>query len=300
MEIVDAAYQIHYCSQYNPIALRVNSGASVIFQCKDTYNDLLVDESCLFTKTHMGIPQNPLNGPVYVNGAMPGDTMKITIEEIAVTSKYATMVVNDKLVYKAFLPYVTDEQTILLPISEDGKTADVFGNRVVLNPFPGCLSLAPKERVNTMYPGSHGGNMDCKKLVKGSVFYVPVQVEGGLVATGDIHAYQGDGEIVCGLEVAGRVQLKLEVIKNSCEKWPVLETEDRWYVVASCASIEESCFEAVGTMQSFLLKRCSRYNPHELMVLLSQFADLEICQIVDPLVTVRFGVEKRVVDEVCF
>ena len=65
--------------------------------------------------------------------------------------------------------------------------------------------------------------MDCKYLTKGSILYLPVFAPGGLVATGDIHAYQGDGEIVGGLEVAGEVDLKLEVIKGITEPWPILE-----------------------------------------------------------------------------
>ncbi|MCB7059986.1 acetamidase/formamidase family protein, partial [Eggerthella lenta] len=73
--------------------------------------------------------------------------------------------------------------------------------------------------------------MDCKHLTRGSVLYLPVFAPGGLVATGDIHAYQGDGEIVGGLEVAGEVDLKLEVIKGIAEPWPILETNDRWYAI---------------------------------------------------------------------
>lgn len=298
MEIVDISKQVHVLSPYNQAALHVDSGTSVLFRCRDTYNDLLKDESCRMGREHAGIPQNPLNGPVYVNGAMPGDTMKITIEEINVTSTHATMVVRDNMVLKGFLPYVTDEEIIRIPIK--GDTADVFGNPVKLAPFPGCLALAPLKKVSTMFPGRHGGNMDCKKLTKGSVFYVPVDVEGGLVTTGDIHAYQGDGEIVCGLEVAGTVRLKLEVIKGRAEKWPVLETADKWYTIASCETMEESSHEAAAAMEEFLLKRCSRYTPHELMVLMSQLADIEVCQIVDPLVTMRFGMEKRAVSEVEF
>lgn len=298
MEVVDISKQVHVYSPYNPVALRVASGTSVLFQCQDTYNDLLTDENSRVGRELAGIALNPLNGPVYVNGAMPGDTMKITIEEITVTSSQATMVVNDDLVLKGFLPYVTDEEVIKIPLS-DG-TADIFGNTVKLNPFPGCLGLAPKEKISTMFPGKQGGNMDCKKLTKGSVFYVPIAVEGGLVTTGDIHAYQGDGEIVCGLEVAGTVQLKLEVIKGKAEKWPILETEDRWYTIASCPTMEESSHEAVAAMEEFVLKRCSQYTPHQLMILLSQLADIEVCQIVDPLVTMRFGMEKRIVSEIKF
>ena len=298
MKKVDFANQVHYYSPYNAPALRVDSGETVIFQCRDTYNDLLPREDCRVGRDMAGIALNPLNGPVYVNGAEPGDTLKITITDVVVTSTEATMVVNDNLVLKGFVPYVTDEQIVKIPIA-DG-VADIFGNQVELRPFPGCLGLAPREKISTMFPGPFGGNMDNKKMVKGSVFYVPVAVPGALVVTGDIHAYQGDGEIVCGLEVAGEVCLKLEVIKGRAEVWPILETPERWYAVASLETMEESSHAAVRAITDFILKRSDRYTPHQLMILLSQLADIEVCQIVDPLVTMRFGVEKRIVADLAF
>lgn len=298
MKAVDFSKQVHFYSPYNTPVLYVDSGESVLFKCQDTYNDLLTDENCRVGREMAGIALNPLNGPVYVNGAMPGDTIKITIEDIHITSDYATMVVNDSLVLKGFVPFVTDEQVIKIPL-RDGF-ADVFGNKIKLDPFPGCLGIAPSEKISTMFPGAHGGNMDCKKLTQGSEFYIPVAVPGALVTTGDIHAFQGDGEIVCGLEVAGEVQLKLDVIKGRAERWPILKTKDRWYVIASCPTMEEASHEAVTSMERFVLKRLNRYTPHQLMIVLSQLADIEVCQIVDPLVTMRFGLDSCAVKELEF
>ena len=298
MKTVDFSKQVHFYSPYNVPALYVDSGETVLFQCQDTYNDLLTDPACPMGRAMAGTAQNPLNGPVYVNGAMPGDTLKITIEDVRVTSTHATMVVTDSLVLKGFIEFVSDEEIIKIPVT-DG-VADVFGNKFPLKPFPGCLGVAPKEKVSTMFPGAHGGNMDCKKLTKGSEFYLPVAVPGALVTTGDIHAFQGDGEIVCGLEVAGEIVLKLEVIKGKCEKWPILKTDERWYVIASCPTMEEASHEAVASMERFVLQRCSRYTPHQLMIVLSQLADIEVCQIVDPLVTMRFGLDRSAVAEVDF
>ena len=298
MKTVDKKYQVHYYSPYNEVALQVNSGESVVFQCMDTYNDLLPDEKSSVGRDMAGYALNPVNGPVYVEGAVPEDTMKITIEDVRVGSSYATMVVNDTLVLKGFVPYVCEERIVKIPI--EGDEADIFGNRVKLRPFPGCLALAPEEKISTMFPGRFGGNMDCKVLTKGSVFYVPVQTAGGLVTTGDIHAFQGDGEIVCGLEVAGEIQLKLEVIKNTVDMWPVIETGDMWYTVASCSTMEEASHKAVQGMMEFIRKRTKRYSDYEIMILLSQFADIQVCQIVDPLVTMRFGIKKYVVEELVF
>ncbi len=298
MKTVDAKYQVHFYSPYNTPALRVDPGETVVFQCQDTYNNLLPSTDSRVGRDMAGIALNPLNGPVHVNGAEPGDTLKITVENIVVTLDAATMVVNDTLVLKGFVPYVGDEEIIKIPI-KDG-CADIFGNKVGLRPFPGCLGVAPKQKISTMFPGRFGGNMDNKKMVVGSTLYLPVDTPGGLVVTGDIHAYQGDGEIVCGLEVAGEIWLKLELIKNRNEPWPILETIDRWYAIASLETMEQASHAAVQALTEFILQRTSAYTPHQLMIILSQFADIEVCQIVDPHVTMRFGVDKTAVNDVKF
>ena len=227
---VDPTKHTHWYSPWNVPVAKVDSGETVSFTCQDTWNDVMVDTNTIQARAMHGYPINPVNGPVYVNGAMPGDTMKITIEDVRVTSD-ATLICNDIQVCKAFRKYITDDEVVKFPI-KDGQ-ADMFGVKVDLKPFPGCLGVAAAERMSTLDQGRHGGNMDCKYLTKGSILYLPVFAPGGLVATGDIHAYQGDGEIVGGLEVAGEVDLKLEVIKGITEPWPILETNDRWYAIVS-------------------------------------------------------------------
>lgn len=228
---------------------------------------------------------------------MPGDTLKITIEDVRVTSD-ATLICNDLQVSKAFRPYITDDEVFKFPI-RDGK-ADMFGIEVDIRPFPGCLGVAPAQRDSSLSQGSHGGNMDCKELTKGSILYLPVAVEGALVATGDIHAYQGDGEIVGGLEVAGEVDLRLEVIHGRCEPWPILETADRWYAIASKTTLEDAGFTAVDAIMQFILKRSKKYTPNQLMLLLAELGDVQVCEMVDTFMAMRFGVEKRILPELTF
>ena len=297
MKKVDPSKQTHWYSPWNLPVLHVESGDCVSFTCQDTWNDVMVDEQTIQARAMLGHPINPVNGPVYVNGAMPGDTMKITVLDVRVTSD-ATLIINDNQTCKAFHPYVTDDQVFKFPI-KDG-VCDMFGNMVDIKPFPGCLGVAAAERISTLEQGRHGGNMDCKKLTKGSVLYLPVFAPGGLVATGDIHAYQGDGEIVGGLEVAGEVDLKLEVIKGKSERWPILETEDRWYTIVSKETMEEAGMEAVDTIFRFILDRSDKYAPNELMLLLAELGDVEVCEMVDPLVAMRFGFDKRILPDLAF
>ena len=297
MKKVDFAKQTHWYSPWNVPALHVEDGDEVTFTCMDTWNNVMVDTNTIQARAMLGHPINPVNGPVYVNGAMPGDTMKITVLDVRVTSD-ATLILNDNQTCKAFHPYITDDEVVKFPI-KDG-VCDMFGVPVDIKPFPGCLGVAAAERISTLEQGRHGGNMDCKKLTKGSILYLPVFAPGALVATGDIHAYQGDGEIVGGLEVAGEVDLKLEVIKGKAEPWPILETEDRWYTIVSKATMEEAGMEAVDTIFRFILKRTDKYTPNQLMLMLAELSDVEVCEMVDPLVAMRCGFDKRIVPELKF
>src|SRR5699024_2909525 len=102
---VDPTKQTHWYSPWNVPALRVEPGETVSFTCQDTWNDVMVDTKTIQARAMHGYPINPVNGPVYVNGAMPGDTMKITIEDVRVTSD-ATLICNDRQVSKAFRKYI--------------------------------------------------------------------------------------------------------------------------------------------------------------------------------------------------
>ncbi len=294
---VDPKKQTHWYSPWNVPAAYAEPGDTVSFTCQDTWNDVMKDTDTIQARAMLGHPINPVNGPVYVNGAMPGDTIKITVEDVRVTSD-ATLICNDIQVSRAFRKYITDDEVVKFPI-QDG-IADMFGVMVETKPFPGCLGVAAEERMSTLDQGRHGGNMDCKYLTKGSVLYLPVFAPGALVAAGDIHAYQGDGEIVAGLEVAGEVDVKLELIKGRTEPWPILETADRWYAICSADTLEDAGFTAVQCIQEFILKRTDRYTPNHLMLMLAELGDVEVCQMVDTYMTMRFGFEKRIAPDLAF
>lgn len=294
---VDPSKQTHWYSPWSVPAGFVDPGELVTFTCQDTWNDVMVTTDTIQARAMLGHPINPVNGPIYVNGAMPGDTLKIYIEDVRV-SDHATLICNDRQTSRAFHKYITDDEVVMFPI-KDGY-ADMFGVQVELKPFPGCLGIAPAERMSTLDQGYYGGNMDCKKMVKGTTLYLPVSVPGALVATGDIHAYQGDGEIIAGLEVAGEVDLRFEIIKGVQEPWPILETEERWYAIVSDKTLEDAGFTAVQCIQEFVLKRTKQYTPNHLMLMLAELGDVEVCQMVDTYMTMRFGLDKRVVPDLKF
>ena len=129
--------------------------------------------------------------------------------------------------------------------------------------------------------------MDCKRIVKGAVLYLPVNVDGALLAMGDLHAVMGDGEIVvCGVEIAGEVDVRLSVLKGVSLPTPFLIEKDSLMTIASAKTLDEAAVKATQKMHRFLCERLNIEN-HEAGMLLSAAADLRICQIVDPLMTAR-------------
>jgi amidase len=136
--------------------------------------------------------------------------------------------------------------------------------------------------------------MDTRLIKKGSTLYLPVFVEGALLAMGDLHAVMGDGEVsVTGLEIQGQVTVKVDLIKGKSEPWPVLDVGDDWYVIASAEDLDEAARLALDAMLEFLEKRTD-LSLNDRVSLLSACGKMEISQVVDPLKTVRMGISKTI------
>ena len=159
----------------------------------------------------------------------------------------------------------------------------------------GVIGVAPKEEpVNTGTPGRHGGNMDNKMVTEGATLYFPVEAEGALFGVGDAHAVMGDGEIgVSGLEVPAKITLSFDVIKNQTIPMPMLENEESWSVIASEETVDEAIQSGTRAMFDFLKSKLD-LKDHETAMLMSLTGNLEICQVVDPLKTVRFVMPKSI------
>ena len=166
----------------------------------------------------------------------------------------------------------------------------------------GVIGVAPAggASINNGTPGHHGGNMDNKMVTEGAVLYFPVAAEGAGFALGDVHAVMGDGEIgVTGLEIPADVTVKLEVIKGRCLRDPVLENEAVWSVIVSRDTLDEAASDATEALFDFLKERIPM-EEQDIVMLMSLAAQLQICQIVDPLKTVRFVIPKKYVGEIRF
>jgi amidase len=175
----------------------------------------------------------------------------------------------------------------MIPLRE-GKAILSEELQIPINPMIGVIGTAPAgESISCGTPGDHGGNMDCKQIREGSTLFLPVNVPGALFSLGDLHAAMADGEVaVCGVEIAGKVIVKLDVIKG--ERWPLPMVINKEYIItiASEKELDKAADHAVVNMVTFLHEQVG-LEKQKATFLLSAAADLRICQVVDPLKTAR-------------
>jgi amidase len=195
---------------------------------------------------------------------------------------------------------ITSEETVIVEHRDDTV---VFKDKVVVKqkPMLGVIGVAPAEgTIPNSTPGSHGGNMDCTLVTSGSSLYFTVGVEGALFGCGDMHAVMGDGEVViCGAETPGEVRLTPQVVDIPGLPTPFLENDELVAVIASADSTDAAYKMAIDMMHGFLTK-VAGMPTNDAALLMSLVGYLKFCQVVDPLLTVRFEFPKSVLADYGF
>jgi acetamidase/formamidase len=287
-------HQSHFgWNNANAPAARVAPGETVEFHPIDSSGGQLTANSTVADIATLDFGKvNPVAGPVYVDGAEPGDAIKVTLLDFAPSGWGWTAnipgfgLLADRFKEPALHIWKYDAKTLAPAMYGPG-------GKVPLKPFCGTIGLAPAE------PGLHsivpprrvGGNMDIRDMAAGTVLYLPVAVKGGLFSVGDTHATQGDGE-VCGTAIESPCTLaaKFELVKGANLPFPRLTTpgpvarhmDVKGYEVTTGIGpdLMEGAKAAVSGMIDLLSKR---YNmaPVEAYMLCSVCADLRISEIVD-------------------
>lgn len=288
---------VYSFSDQNEPVMTVSPGATIWIETMDCFaNQLRSPQDRL--ETLDWDQTNPATGPIYVQGAEPGDTLKVTIEKIELDEK-GTAVCGEGMGTLGHL--LKGSHTRIIEVSE-GTARFAPGVELPLTPMIGVIGVAPQsgQSINTGTPGHHGGNMDDRLVTEGATLYFPVAAEGALFAMGDVHAVMGDGEIgVTGLEIPAKVTVVLEVIKEKAQAEPVLENEDHWSVIVSRESLDQAAAHATEAMFRFLKERVDLAEP-DLTILMSLAGQLQFCQVVDPLKTVRFVMPKKYIGQLEF
>ena len=236
---------------------------------------------------------NPATGPIYVNGAKPGDVLKVSIDKLEIGSQGVMATGPDLGVMGHRLEELASK---IIPIEDDYA---LFNDRVKvpLNPMIGVIGVAPEGKpVSCGTPGAHGGNMDTKLIAEGATLYFPVFTEGALFALGDFHAAMGDGEIgVSGIEVPGKATVTLDVVESTPLRHPVLVNAQGIAFIVSATTLDEAVKTAVEEAIDFLLPHTDM-TIAELTMLMSASGEAQISQVVDPLMTARFFVPQYILD----
>ncbi len=256
-------------------------------ETEDCYSGNLKSPQDKFTKD-MWDTVNPATGPVYITGLEPGSILRVEIVEINIRD-YAVMCVEHGA--GALGKFIEGVETTILPIKNNFLILNETLS-IPIQPMIGVIGTAPAgEPVLNGTPGEHGGNMDCKVITAGSIVYLPVNTKGGLLSLGDLHAVMGDGEVcICGAEVSGEVTLKAS-LESSRIPTPCVETESHFHFIGSALSLDE-CEGIVLRKAHTFLTEVVKMSANDAVRTMSLVGDLCVCQVVDPLKTMRFSVPK--------
>ena len=295
IELDDAKTLFSFDKDLEPV-LKVPSGETVRIRTKDCFgNQLQGPEDQLSEIDWEAI--NPATGPIYVEGAVAGGTLKVHIDNIELDAQTSSCTGKDEGVCgDRFSDWATHFCKV-----EDGKVVWDERLSIPLAPMIGVIGVAPEgEPVNCGTPGKHGGNMDNTAIAAGATLYFPVAVDGALFGCGDMHAVMGDGEVsVSGAEVAGYATVTLTALPELSVPNPLIENDTHFGIIVSAESLDKASELAVQQMVDMLASRTNE-SETDLVMLLSLVADVRVCQMVDPEKTVRFMVPKYVLDAIGF
>lgn len=278
--------------KHPPIA-KVDLPATLEFETRDCFHGFISDET-KFLKDVDYSYCNPSTGPVYLNNVKPGDVLEIKIKKIKCKSPGYTMSVeNDGLLAEY------NKKNITRMIEFDDEFWYYDGMKFKLTPMIGVIGVTPDEGTpTTALPGDHGGNIDTTMVKEGATVFLPVFVEGGLLAVGDFHAAMGDGEsFYMGLETEGYTELEVNVRKDMKIDIPFVVADGRLAAVATAEDADAALKKAMKKLVDFVAEH-SKLDFYNAGIICGLTADLQISQMVDVEKTARMAIDLEVLEEV--
>lgn len=277
-------------------ATRVDQGEEVLLETHDCFEGQIQRPQDLVDKLDWN-HVNPATGPVYIEGAKPGDILRVDLLEVKVGQQASMVTIPGE---GALGDVITKMETAILRVEGDEI---IFKDKIRIpkKPMIGVIGVAPAEgSVPNGTPGPHGGNLDCTLMCEGNSAYFTVGVEGALFGAGDFHAAMGDGEIVvCGAEIPGELRFRAGVVDLRGLPTPFVQTPSVVATIYSAPSIDEASSGAIHRMAQFLTD-FAKIPLNDAGMLMSLVGELKFCQVVDPLKTVRFEFPKWVLAEYGF
>jgi acetamidase/formamidase len=294
----------NYFSSSIPPALHLNPG--------DTVETKSVDAGGADEKGVRRAPGgNPLTGPFYVEGALPGDVLVVKINRLRLNGTLAHS--GTRVSPNSLNPYYLRDLKFDDKIEGEWKLDTARGVatltkptdrlknfEVKLKPMLGCIGVAPPgdQSYRSGFLGSYGGNMDYNQFGEGVTFYFPVFQPGALLFLGDGHAAQGDGELTGdALETATEYSFTVDIVRN--KRIPMPRSENAQFRMAS--GIANSLQEAVAAATTNLAQWLTddyKLNANEVALVLGTSVKYDIAELVDPLVHVVAKIEKSVLEKI--
>jgi amidase len=301
VEVKPEDYSYVFNPYRDPIA-KVSPGEEVVIHCNDAFEGRIQSKADLPSKALATAKfLNPQTGPIFIEGAEPGDSLAVSILDIEPTRDFA---VSCLIPYFGGLTSTTGTRTLQEPLPEKvwvwtltdrGTVAnDDLGVEVPWEPFMGTFAVAPDlEAITALAPGPFGGNMDVPDVRPGNTIHLPVWNYGALFYTGDTHAAQGQGEL-CGvaLEITSKVTVVFEVFKGRTIEWPRIESPEKLMVVGSARPMEDAA-RIANTELVLWLEADHGYDRWDAYQLLTQAGGLYVGNMVDTVYSLVASVDKR-------
>lgn len=293
------SYSYAFSRYVEPIA-HIKPGETVALYTEDAFESKITRESDL-PSAILGPYLNPQTGPIFIEGAEPGDTLAVRILDIEPTRDWAV---------SAFIPYFGGltstkfTRTLQEPLPEriwiyklrDGMLRHNDRLNFPWRPFLGTMATAPDlEAISALTPFDQGGNMDVPDTKPGNILYLPVRVPGAYFFTGDCHAGQGEGEL-CGvaLEITAKVTLKFDLIKGKRLNWPRIESPDAYMAVGSARPMEDAARIAYGELITWMMEM--GWDQWEAYQALTQIGKLYVGNMVDTTYSLVAKIGKQYVN----
>ncbi len=273
--------------------LSIAPGETIEFKTTDSSGGQITQKSTVADISKLDFGKvNPVCGPIYIDGAMPGDAIKVTLLDFTPSGWGWTACIPGfgllAAQFKEPALHIWKYNTSSLAPAAFGP-----GGRVPLKPFCGTIGLAPAEagQHSVVPPRRVGGNMDIRDMTTGTELYLPVEVAGGLFSVGDTHAAQGDGE-VCGTAIESQMNVaaKFELVKKAKIKFPRYRVRGGEYHRADAKGYDvttgigpdlmQGARDAVSGMIDLLTYR-HKIAASDAYMLCSVAGDLRISEIVD-------------------
>ncbi len=282
--------------------LWLRSGDTVVMETMMASSDQIrpgvpIEEITRLRVDHPGRGPHTVTGPIWVDGAQPGDVLKVRINRIDLRPYGSNWNLPGELRLGQFPDEFPDGQVRHFYFDLRRMVTEFApGVEIPLRPFPGIVGVARAEqgRYSTVPPGPFGGNLDIRELTEGSTIYLPVFVEGALLWSGDSHAAQGNGEInLTAIETAfNELSLTVEVIKGRPQNWPRIETPTHWITVGYDRDLNKALDILKEETVAFLVEQRG-ITAKQAAALMSSVADVRVAEVVNQLKGVYAMLPKR-------